>query len=61
MTVSVMFVSVIASLLEMSSAFAFAAAVFRMWAIFVPMEVTTSEAWRRGDVAMFWIYRLALM
>jgi hypothetical protein len=61
MTVCVMFVNVIALLLEMSSAFALAAVVLRVWAIFVPMEVTTSETWRRGDVAMFWIYSLALV
>ena len=53
MTASVTFVNFIALLLEMSSAFARATDVFLMWAIFVPMEVATSETWGRGGLLCF--------
>jgi hypothetical protein len=36
--------------LEMPGAFALATLVFQLWAVFAPVEVTTAETWRRGNV-----------
>jgi hypothetical protein len=47
MIASLMIVNVITLHVEMSSAFAL---VFQMVAVFVPVEVTASEAWGRGTL-----------
>jgi hypothetical protein len=55
-----MVANVIALALEMPGAVALAALVFQMWTIFAPVEVSTAEAWRRGNVLRCGLGWLAL-
>jgi hypothetical protein len=54
-------VNVITLAVEMPGACALATLAFQMWAVFVPVEVSTAEAWRRRIFLCRWLGWLALL
>jgi hypothetical protein len=52
---------VITLAIEMPGAFALARLLFPVWTIFAPVEVPTTEAWRRRFILRRWLGWLALL